>query len=137
MNRPVCPLLRHLLVLLCAAIVAACAGGETEADRAARDGILLLGNGTEPKTLDPGLVSGVPERDIVNALFEGLVIIDPDDPANVLPGVAESWDMSEDATTWTFHLRGDARWSNGDPVTAADFVYGWRRALTPASLPLR
>lgn len=123
---------RLFVLPLLAAMLSACAGGETEADRAARDGILLLGNGTEPKTLDPGLVSGVPERDIVGALFEGLVIIDPDDPSSVLPGVAESWEANEDFTTWTFQLRKDAKWSNGDPVTSADFVYGWRRALTPA-----
>jgi len=121
-----------LTIVLAALSVAACSSGETEADRAARAGILLVGNGAEPKTIDPGVASGIPERDIINSLYEGLVVVDPADATKVLPGVAESWENEGTFRTWTFHLRRDAKWSNGDPVTAQDFVYSWRRALTPA-----
>ncbi len=93
--------------------------------------VLLVGNGGEPRDLDPHVVTGSPEVNILHALFEGLITYHPTDPADVLPGVAERWEMSEDGLRWTFHLREDARWSNGDPVTAHDFVYSWRRVLEP------
>ncbi|WP_165367667.1 peptide ABC transporter substrate-binding protein [Phytoactinopolyspora endophytica] len=64
-------------------------------------------------------------------LWEGLVVIDADDPSQVLPGAAESWDISDDGLTYTFHLRDNTRWSNGDPVTAGDFEWNWKRILTP------
>ncbi len=92
---------------------------------------LRVGNGAEPSDLDPHLVSGVTEHVILSTLFEGLVNLDAAtlDP---IPGVAHSWDVSPDGLNYTFHLREDARWSNGDRVTADDFVYAWRRILTPA-----
>jgi oligopeptide transport system substrate-binding protein len=68
---------------------------------------------------------------IESDLFEGLVSLDPH--GNVVPGVAERWERAEDGVTYTFHLRPDARWSNGDPVTAGDFVYAWRRTIDPAN----
>ncbi len=64
-------------------------------------------------------------------LWEGLVVIDVDDPSQVVGGVAESWDVSDDGLTYTFHLRDNAKWSNGDPVTAEDFEWNFKRALTP------
>ena len=64
-------------------------------------------------------------------LWEGLVVIDVDDPAQVVGGVAESWDVSDDGLVHTFHLRDNAKWSNGDPVTAQDFEWNFKRALTP------
>ncbi|WP_166354153.1 peptide ABC transporter substrate-binding protein [Phytoactinopolyspora limicola] len=64
-------------------------------------------------------------------LWEGLVVADANDPIQVVPGVAESWDISGDGLIYTFHLRGEARWSNGDPVTANDFEWNWKRILTP------
>lgn len=87
-------------------------------------------NGTEPKTLDPSLMNGEPEMRVATALFEGLTRRDAKtlQPA---PGVAEAWDVSEDGLIWTFHLREDARWSDGRPVTADDFVYAWKRLLDP------
>lgn len=87
-------------------------------------------NETEIKSLDPAIVTGVPEHRIIEALFEGLTRLD----AKTLeprPGVAESWDVSPDKRTYTFHLRKDARWSDGEPVTAHDFVYSLRRFLDP------
>ncbi len=85
----------------------------------------------EPETLDPAKSSGVPDSVVETDLFEGLVRLDPDE--NVLPGVAASWERAPDGVTYTFHLRPDARWSNGDPVTAQDFVYAWRRTVDPAT----
>ena len=67
---------------------------------------------------------------LTHALLETLVILDFND-MRVHPGVAEAWEVSEDGLTYTFHLRDDARWSNGDPVTSHDFVYAWRRAMLP------
>ena len=91
--------------------------------------ILYLGNGTEPKDLDPHTVTGVPESKILMALIEGLVIRHPDG-LEPLPGIAKSWDISSDGKEYIFHLR-DALWSNGDPVTSYDFVYAWNRMLMP------
>jgi oligopeptide transport system substrate-binding protein len=89
-------------------------------------------NRTEPKTLDPALATGSPEHRILNAIFEGLTAWEPRDLKPV-GGVAKSWDISEDKKTYTFHLRDDARWTDGTPVTAGDFVYSWRRFLHPAT----
>ena len=105
---------------------------DTRAERAMRDGILLLGNGTEPASLDPQIATGVTESNIIVCLFEGLVTYHQTDDDGVEPGVAERWESNEDASEWTFHLRADARWSNGDPVTAHDFVWAFERMLTPA-----
>ena len=91
---------------------------------------LRVGNGTEPQGLDPHVVTGVPEQRLASALFEGLVDLDPED-LHPVPAVAESWTVSSDATEYTFTLRPDARWSNGEPVTSHDFVYAWRRILSP------
>ena len=91
--------------------------------------ILYLGNGTEPKDLDPHTVTGVPESKILMALIEGLVIRHPDG-LEPLPGMAKSWDISADGKEYIFYIR-EALWSNGDAVTAYDFVYAWNRVLMP------
>ncbi|MGH9818792.1 MAG: peptide ABC transporter substrate-binding protein [Pyrinomonadaceae bacterium] len=83
-------------------------------------------NGKAPKSLDPALASAPPETDIVRAIYEGLTDLDPKTLREV-PGVAETWDVSTDNRTWTFHLRKDAKWTNGNPVTAGDFVRSWKR----------
>ncbi|MEO0054900.1 MAG: hypothetical protein RLZZ50_847 [Verrucomicrobiota bacterium] len=93
--------------------------------------ILRIGNGAEPQDLDPHAVTGVSEHHIITALFEGLVTQGPDGQS-IAPGAAERWETSEDGLVWTFHLRADARWSNGEPVTAGDFLASFRRILTPA-----
>jgi oligopeptide transport system substrate-binding protein len=92
---------------------------------------LRLANGTEPKSLDPELSIGEPEHVLTSALFEGLLRIDGK-TGKPVAGVAESWDISEDGTVYTFHLRANARWTDGHPVTAGDFVYSWKRLLDPA-----
>ncbi len=97
----------------------------------ARQGILLFGNGSEPDNLDPNIMAAAVESNIESALFEGLVNI-AIDGQGILPGVAERWDISPDQRTYTFHLRSDARWSDGSPVTAGDFEYGFRRVFTPS-----
>ncbi|PAW68356.1 MAG: peptide ABC transporter substrate-binding protein [Opitutia bacterium Tous-C1TDCM] len=91
--------------------------------------ILHFGNGTEPQDLDPQIVTGVPENKIVNTLFEGLVA-EGATGSDTVGGTAERWEISADGLVYTFHLRPAARWSNGDPVTAADFVGSYRRILT-------
>ena len=83
-------------------------------------------------TLDLQKMSWMQDFRVARALYEGLVKSDPfSTNFDVIPGVAEKWEVSEDKRTYTFHLRSDARWSNGQPVRAADFVYAWRRGLMP------
>lgn len=82
--------------------------------------------------LDPAVVDNAANGEIMMiGLWEGLVVHDPDDPSNVVPGIAKTWDVSDDDLTHTFHLRSNAAWSNGDPVTARDLEWNWRRLLTP------
>ena len=85
-------------------------------------------NGSEPETLDPALAQSVGANNIIRDLFEGLTA--NDSAGRIVPGVAQSWKQA-DALTWVFKLRENAKWSNGDPVTAQDFVYGIRRFLDP------
>lgn len=89
------------------------------------------GNGSEPQGLDPHVVTGVPENHLIRALFEGLAVKNPY-TLEPEPGVAESWDFSEDGRIITFHINPQAKWSNGDPMTAQDYVWSWQRALNPA-----
>lgn len=102
----------------------------TRVDVATEKGILLIGNGSEPETLDMQLATGVPEHHIFDALFEGLVATTPEDPDANGPGVATHWD-TQDFVSWIFHLRKDAKWSDGTPLTAHDFAYSFQRMLSP------
>ena len=92
---------------------------------------LVFVNGAEPETLDPSIITGQPEGRVVNALFEGLCAYDENGQA--VPGVAERWEVSPDGKTYSFHLRADAKWSDGSPLTAEDFVRSWQRTLTPST----
>src|SRR5262249_7755379 len=103
---------------------------ETAVERATREGVLLKGNGGDPEELDPHLVFGSTERHIVTALFEGLTAPNPRD-LSPEPAVAERWTVSPDGLTYTFFLRPTASWSNGHPVTAQDFLFSFRRILSP------
>lgn len=132
-NRLLRPM-RLLSLVLLAAVgfgLSGCGGGERPVDQWSRDGILVLSNSAEPQGLDPHTVTGFPEHQIIMALLEGLVAEHPSDSNQVLPGVAERWEPNEDKSVWTFHFREEARWSNGDPVTAGDFAYAYERILTP------
>ena len=122
-----------LRLLICASLMIGLAGCLPRGGRVAqgdRDQVLYWGNGAEPQDLDPQTVTGVPESHILQALFEGLVSQDPHD-LHPIPGVAESWDISPDGRIYTFHLRHNARWSNGDPLTSHDFINSYRRFLSP------
>ncbi|MCB5161721.1 peptide ABC transporter substrate-binding protein [Marinomonas algarum] len=92
---------------------------------------LVRGGGSEPATLDPQKIEGTPGSARARDLFEGLYNLDGE--GNLVPGVAKSYTANEDNTLYTFTLRQDAKWSNGDPVTAHDFVYGFTRAVDPAT----
>lgn len=94
-------------------------------------GVLRRGNGAEPGTLDPHKAQGVPAANILRDLYEGLVSEAPD--GSLIPGGAVSWTISDDRRVYTFKLREDALWSNGEPVTAADYAYGLRRTVDPAT----
>lgn len=120
----------RLLLLALVVLSPGCGRRESNVERGNREQILFLGNGTEPKSLDPHIVTGVTEHNVMAALLEGLVSEDPTD-LHPVPGVAARWEISDDGLTYTFHLRATARWSNGDPVTAEDFAYSYRRMLTP------
>ncbi|AKE95790.1 oligopeptide ABC transporter substrate-binding protein OppA [Cronobacter sakazakii] len=89
---------------------------------------LVRNNGSEVQSLDPHKIEGVPESNINRDLFEGLLVTDVEGHPSA--GVAEKWE-NKDFKVWTFHLRKDAKWSNGEPVTAQDFVYSWQRLADP------
>lgn len=100
----------------------------------------VFNNEDEVKSVDPSKATGTPEHRILSAIFEGLLRLMPADqppdadgvvPLEVVPGVAELPDISQDRLTYSFRLRPNAQWSNGDPVTAHDFVWSWRRTLHP------
>jgi oligopeptide transport system substrate-binding protein len=114
--------------------LAACGDNATQnkkdASKAPAPGLVVLnrGNGAEPASLDPHHTQGTWEANIVGEMLVGLTTEDPE--ARPIPGAAESWDVSPDGKTWTFHLR-DHLWSDGKPVTPQDFIYAWQRLLNP------
>lgn len=93
---------------------------------------LVIVNGAEPESLDPAIVTGVAEMRITKALFEGLLRLNSQ-TARPEPALAEQWVMSPDRKVYTFYLRINLSWSTGEPITTADVVYSWRRALDPAT----
>lgn len=113
-----------LAAALAAALLSGCGAARERAD-------LVFINGVEPESLDPAIISGQPEGRLVMALFEGLTA--RDGAGRIGPGMAERWDVSADGIAYTFHIRTNARWSNGEPVTAADFARSWERTLNPAT----
>ncbi len=126
---------------LAAILLAACWPQESEETRLnsrltpeiTADGkfVLRRANGAEPETLDPHRAQSVTASNVIRDLYEGLVGTEPD--GSLTPGAAQRWDISGDGKTYTFYLRPNARWSNGEPVTADDFVYGLRRCVDPAT----
>lgn len=109
---------------------AGCNKRETPVQQAARAGVMIVGNGAEPATLDPQIITGIPERNIVCTLFEGLTRSDPV-TLEAKPGTAERWEVSPDGLVYTFHLRPGVQWSDGTPLTMRDFYVSFRRLLSP------
>jgi oligopeptide transport system substrate-binding protein len=93
--------------------------------------VLRYISGSEPESLDPAIPTGQPEARLLMAIYDGLVEYDPR-TMQPIPGLAESWEVGQENTEYVFHLRKGARFSNGDPITAHDFVYTFRRALEPS-----
>lgn len=108
--------------------LAGCGSSETNVTAGNRNGTLYWGNGTEPQSLDPQIATGVPEHHVISAVMEGLVLKDRK-TLEPRPGVAKAWDISSDGRIYTFYLRENAKWSNGDAHTAHDYVWSWWRAL--------
>jgi oligopeptide transport system substrate-binding protein len=125
-------------LVLVACVLLALAGCSKHAP-AGGDQILRLSQRNEPASLDPQVASLPDEFFVIRALSEGLVLPIPDgvgqNPVDVVPGAALAWETSPNGLVWTFHLRPDGRWSNGDRVTAGDFVATIRRAINPALAP--
>ncbi len=105
-------------------------GGKTEAPK---EQVFRFNLHSNPPTLDPGLSQDTVAHAVLNGLFEGLTRSSENGEA--VPGTAEKWEISPDGTKYTFHLRKDAKWSNGDPVTAEDFEFSWKRVLDPKTEP--
>ena len=119
---------KYIPLLLLFGLVS-CGESITPVDSGLDAQILHFGNGSEPQGLDPHIVTGVPEHHLLISMCEGLTIANPRGGEN-LPGVAKEWDISSDGKIYTFYLNKNAKWSNGDPVIADDFVWSWMRILT-------
>ncbi len=124
-----------LAVLMVLSVAIAGCGGQQTQDQSAKpaetkkDVVIRYNLGAQPETIDPALNSAVDGATVILHTFEGLVNLD--EHQQPVPGVAEKWDVSDDGLVWTFHLRDNAKWTDGQPVTAKDFDYAWKRALNP------
>jgi oligopeptide transport system substrate-binding protein len=105
-------------------------GATTGGGGAAANQVMTMGWGAEPPSLDPGLATDTTSSNVILNIMDPLVRLNPE-TNEAEPSLAESWDVSEDGKTVTYHLRSDGKWTNGDPVTAGDFVYSWKRTLSP------
>ncbi len=119
-----------VLLGLIALLFGACSKRETRVEAGNRTQSIHLGNLGEPNDLDPHIPDSQNTGNIIQAFFEGLTQYHPQ-TSEPVPAVATRWEISADNLTWTFHLRPEAKWSNGDPVTAADFVFAYQRMLSP------
>lgn len=127
------------MLLIGTLLVTGCGGGGTDTSKETDEGtgegtetgekILRSNNSSEPGSLDPALAQGTHESWILENVFEGLMTFDEN--GELVEGMAESYELSEDELTYTFTLRDGITWSNGDPVTAEDFEFTWKRALDP------
>jgi oligopeptide transport system substrate-binding protein len=133
------PLLVVALLGAFALAAAGCGGGNEESGGAATSGgettaaanqTMTIGWGTEPPSLDPGLALDTTSSNVLLNIMDPLIRLDVK-TLEAQPSLAESWDISEDGKTVTLHLRQDGKWTNGDPVVASDFVYSWKRTLSP------
>lgn len=118
----------HLSSLLLLLLTLGCSGSDAPE---VSSNIIHVGNRSEVQDLDPHLVSGIAEHRALSALFDGLADLDLA-TMEPIPAAAESWTVSEDGKRYTFTMRKDAKWSNGEPVIAQDFAWSWQRMLSPA-----
>jgi oligopeptide transport system substrate-binding protein len=129
-SHPLACLSRGVAVLALALLaLVGCGGGGGSSAQPEGAQVLRLNVGSEPPSLDPGLAVDVVSANVLNALMDPLVKLGDD--LQPVPSLAASWDVSEDGKTVTFHLRKDGKWTNGDPVTARDFEYSWKRTISP------
>jgi oligopeptide transport system substrate-binding protein len=119
-----------LVAAILVAVVIGCGKRETIVEQGNRDGVLHISIGSEPTDLDPHIVSNLADAKVIQSLFEPLVTFEP---VTLVPkpALAESWEISSDGLTYTFRLRADAKWSNGEPIVAQDVVDSWHRILAP------
>lgn len=120
---------RVFLLLIITFIVSGC-GGKSPVEQGIEDQVLHISTNVEPESLDPAIATSTNTHRIIASLYEGLVSADPK-TLEPEPGVASSWEISPNQKTYTFHFNPEARWSNGDPVTAQDFIYAYERTLNP------
>ena len=116
---------RFVLFIALCVLIAGCTRREPPAD-------VTIINNIEPESLDPAIIVAQADMRVVSGLFEGLTRLEPV-KARAVPGLAESWEISPDGKTYTFHLRTNLVWSTGEPITSADVVYSWLRTLNPAT----
>ncbi len=121
-----------VLALVVTAFVGCGPKAPTEAEKPAEPVVLRWNLGADPRTIDPQLNAANEGGHVINNTFEGLMRELPE--GKIEPAMAEKYEISEDGKTYTFHLR-DAKWSDGQPVTAHDFEYAWKRALNPNLVP--
>ena len=131
MHRPLSSFFLLSSAFLLLLLLAGCWSRESPVQSGNVTQVLHRSLGADVAELDPHIITGLPELNVASALFEGLVGEDPQD-LHPVPGVAAGWNVSADGLVYTFHLRPDALWSNGEPVTARDFIGSFRRVLTPA-----
>lgn len=126
----ICSIFLGLFVTSCKSSAESRFFGKTEPPA---NNVLRYVSGSEPESLDPHVSSGQPEARVYMAIYEGLVDYGPKD-LQPIPAVAKSWEISPKVDEFVFHLRENAKWSDGKPITARDFVYSFRRGFTPATL---
>lgn len=119
------------LLIILALVAAGC--GNTGKNNASGETVFRMNLSSEPPSMDPAQITDQVSATVLNGMYEGLTR--KNESGEVEPGMAESWVISDDGLTYTFKLRENALWSNGDPVTANDFEYAWKRALDPALKP--
>ena len=131
-------------MLLAAVLLSACGGAKTvdgtksgsdaaseqTAEKTSAGGSIDVQIGSSPETMDPALNSAADAANMILHAFTGLLTVDKNQ--NIVGGLAEKWETSEDGLTWTFHLRPDLKWSDGSDLTAEDFVYSWKRLADPS-----
>lgn len=119
-----------ILVMASSLLLSNCKSEDTLVE-STKEKLLIIGNTEEPEGLDPQVVTGVTESNIIRSLFEGLCVENPDNPTTSKPGAAASWESDSDYKEWTFHIQPEARWSDGVDLTADDFEFSYHRILHP------